>query len=241
MSISYNKLKMFFVMILAFVAINCVTLMAEEQALLDYVTVERVNFRTGPSTDDAIIVTIERGTAVKVSSYVENGWSTVVYNEKTGYIFSEYIVTKEAYEAAKVSSPNSEVELLDWWSEAKGVITIGADIKVYDVRSGLTYYIRSFSNGNHADVEPITKEDTAIMKKTYGGVWSWDARPVLVTINGRTLAAAINGMPHGGGVNGNNGMSGQVCLHFKNSTTHNGNRSYEKDLQAAVMEAWAAR
>jgi peptidoglycan hydrolase-like protein with peptidoglycan-binding domain len=131
------------------------------------------------------------------------------------------------------------VELLDW-ATAKGIFTVGAIATVYDVRSQISYHVKSFSNGNHADVEPVTKEDTQLLKQTYGGAWSWDPRPVWVTVNGRTMAASTNGMPHASGVNSDNGMDGQICIHFKGSSTHNGNQAYSQLHQDAVMEAWAA-
>ena len=131
------------------------------------------------------------------------------------------------------------VELLDW-SLVKTIFKVGLTASVYDVRSGLTYKVKSFSNGNHADVEPITADDTAIMLKTYGGAWKWDPRPVWVTVNGRTIAGSINGMPHGGDTNPNNNMAGQICIHFRGSTTHNGNLAFAQDHQDAVTEAWNA-
>jgi peptidoglycan hydrolase-like protein with peptidoglycan-binding domain len=133
----------------------------------------------------------------------------------------------------------SGVEYLEW-SKVRGIFSIGAKAEVYDVRSGITYYVKSFSNGKHADVEPITTDDTALLKKTFGGVWQWSPRPVWVTVNGRKLAGSINGMPHGGGVNNSNGMSGQVCIHFKGSSTHNGNAAFGQLHQTAALEAWNA-
>jgi peptidoglycan hydrolase-like protein with peptidoglycan-binding domain len=131
------------------------------------------------------------------------------------------------------------VELLEW-AAVKGIFTIGSTATVYDVRTQITYHVKSFSNGNHADVEPVTQDDTALLKQTYGGSWSWDPRPVWVTVNGRTIAASTNGMPHAGGVNSENGMDGQICIHFKGSSTHNGNAAYTKLHQDSVMEAWEA-
>jgi len=135
-------------------------------------------------------------------------------------------------------APNG-VELIDW-KDVINIIGIGRTAQVYDVRSGAVYNVKSFSNGRHADVEPVTVEDTETLKRTFGGTWSWTPRPVWVTVNGRTIAGAINGMPHGGGVNHNNGMDGQICLHFKGSATHNNNHSYTQTLQDAVNEAWVA-
>ncbi len=198
-----------------------------------YKTIDRVNFREEPSTGSPSMGILPAGTAVEVMEFNETGWGLVAYNDNLGYVFAEFVVPEEEYVEPAVPS----AELVEW-SEAKDIFTIGVAAEVYDVRSGLTYQVKSFSNGNHADVEPVTEQDTATMKQTYGGAWSWDTRPVIVTINGRSLAASINGMPHGGGVNGSNGMNGQVCIHFKGSTTHNGNRSHEADHQRCVMEAY---
>jgi len=230
---------------------------------LERFTLEKVRFRTGPSESADIMETLPAGTAIMELGRLDEGWSLVSYNGKTGYIFNEFIGTKEAYNnnsksSSSSSSPAREVsrsaanvtyneisasgiELVDWQSvKSKGLFPIGVNATVHDVWTGIKYNIRSFSNGNHADVEPVTTQDTENMKKTYGGQWSWDTRPVWVTINGRTYAASISGMPHGGGVISGNGMDGQVCLHFRGSLTHNGNRSHENEHQASVTAAWNA-
>jgi peptidoglycan hydrolase-like protein with peptidoglycan-binding domain len=147
------------------------------------------------------------------------------------------VVIKTVTTPVSVKPAANGVELLDW-SLVKTIFKVGLTASVYDVRSGLTYKVKSFSNGNHADVEPITADDTAIMLKTYGGVWKWDPRPVWVTVNGRTIAGSINGMPHGGDTNPYNNMAGQICIHFRGSTTHNGNLAFAQDHQDAVTEAW---
>ena len=143
--------------------------------------------------------------------------------------------------AKKIESqvaPNG-VELMNW-SDVKDILEIGMTVHVYDVKTGIKYNVKSFSNGKHADVEPVTPEDTENLKLAYGGTWSWDPHPVWVTFGGRTIAASINGMPHGGGVISENGMNGQICLHFYGGSTHNGNARYSRQLQDAVLEAWDA-
>lgn len=199
-----------------------------------YYTSANVNLRTFDSLDAEIIKVVSLGSEITVTEFNPEGWSQVLVNGETGFMKSEFI-TEEQY----IEQENGLVEHTPW-SEAKQIFTIGVPAKVYDVRTGLVYYVKSFSNGLHADVEPITTEDTAIMKRTFNGVWSWDVRPVWVTINGRTMAASINGMPHGGGVNSNNGMNGQVCIHFKGSTTHNGNKSFAALHQQVALEAYNA-
>ena len=54
--------------------------------------------------------------------------------------------------------------------------------------------------------------------------------------NGVTLAASINGMPHGGGSIADNNFEGHICIHFLNSRTH-GTDNVDPDHQNAVGEA----
>ena len=208
----------------------------KQQALAGtYYTLENVNLRSEATTESDVVQLIKFGNAVEVTEYYEEGWSRATVDDNSGFIKTEFLGTNDQLEKAKAARRPS-VEYTPW-SEAKNIMTIGTNALITDVYTGITYYVRSFSNGKHADVEPVTQEDTSKLKQTYGGAWSWTPRPVWVSINGRTMAASINGMPHGGGVISGNGMNGQVCLHFKGSSTHNGNRSATRDHQQAAEVA----
>jgi hypothetical protein len=138
------------------------------------------------------------------------------------------------------SDANYDVELLTWRA-VKDLIPTSEPIVVIDVRTGLSFNMKCVSKGRHADVEPLTREDTETIKEVFGGRWSWTPRPVWVIFDGRVFAASINGTPHGGSTISGNGMNGHLCMHFQGSRTHNGNSSHERDHQSAVMEAWNAR
>ena len=213
------------------IAASLTVVMLETTAFAAVATVN-VNLRVQPSTEAQIVSLVSGGKEVDVVDEVD-GWTRVTFNGQSGYIKSEYLKSQEEYK----KDIKSSVELISW-SEAKNVVEIGKVIEVYDILTGKKYNVKSFSNGNHADVETVTQEDTNIMKETFGGVWKWDPRPVWVTVNGRTIAASINGQPHGGGTNNSNGMNGQVCLHFKGSTTHNGNQSFTEWHQKELMRAY---
>jgi len=187
-------------------------------------TVGGVNLRAGPSTETDILTVLNSGTRVEVLNNNPNGWSSVRINERSGYIRSDFL-----------SVSSGHVELLSW-SEARNLIRTGTDIPVTDVRTGRTFTVRAFSLGGHADVEPVTQRDTDTIFDIRGGTWSWSARPVWVTIGGRTVAASINGMPHGGSTISGNGMNGHLCLHFHGTVTNN--QRYQADLRSAVMEAY---
>lgn len=131
----------------------------------------------------------------------------------------------------------SRVELVHW-HEVRNFLPIGETIQIHDILSGLTYNVQSLSNGAHADVEPVTANDTAIMLMSLGGEWSWTPRPVWVVIGDRIIAASINGFPHDIYTIPDNNMDGHVCLHFYGSTTHNNNLAFAQLHQDALIEAY---
>jgi LysM repeat protein len=111
-------------------------------------------------------------------------------------------------------------ELLDWWSEAQYVWPIGTDAKITDFYTGVSWNARRTVGANHADVEPLAVHDANTMKSVWGGSWSWAARPVLVEVKGRKIAASASAMPHDVEYIKNNGFSGHFDVHFYNSTRH---------------------
>jgi len=202
-----------------------------------YRTTDNVNFRTGPTTESEIIRTLRAGTAVDMVEHDPGGWSSVKVDGISGYIKSDYLSAGGSAGRSSGAGSGGAVELLDW-SAAKDVVPKGELLKIIDVRTGETFNLKCFSKGGHADVEPPTKEDTDTIYRTRNGVWSWDARPVWVIIGDRTLAASLNGQPHAGSTISNNGMNGHLCLHFNGTVTNS--KSYQKDLNNAVIEAWNA-
>ncbi len=122
------------------------------------------------------------------------------------------------------------------WSEAKNIYNVGDTATVTDVSSGLSFTVQRYGGSLHADSEPSTAEDTAVLNQIYGGSWSWESRPIIVSINEQDIAAAMNGMPHGGQNIRDNNFSGHFCIHFKNSRNHNTNR-INSHHQASVEEA----
>lgn len=133
-------------------------------------------------------------------------------------------------------------ELLDWWKSARYIFPIGSVAEVTDLYTGKTFKVKRTMGTNHADCEALTREDTRIIASIWGG-FSWDTRPVIVSVNGRRIAASMSSLPHAGvdsapafkvvnnrsqgygrgenlDVVKNNGMNGHFDIHFLNSTTH---------------------
>ena len=194
-----------------------------------YITTDRVNFRSDPSTDNPRIMLVQAGRQVEVLDFLDGEWFRVEFDGIVGYMASQFL--REMPAPGEVGT----VELIEW-SVVRNIIPQNVPLTVVDTRTGLTWQMISFSHGNHADVWPATSDDTEIMRQAFGG-WTWTPRPIVLIVGDRTFAASMNGMPHGGG-SGTNGFNGHVCMHFVGSRTHNGNRSHERDHQNAIQEAY---
>lgn len=138
------------------------------------------------------------------------------------------------------SSSGKSPEIIGWFNGGKELIPRGAKFTIKDVRTGNTFQVQRLHGQNHLDAEPLTTDDTAVMKKVFGGEWTWNRRPILISYNGRIIAASMNGMPHGDYNITDNGFQGQFCIHFRDSMTH-GSLQVDPDHQACVDEAARAR
>ena len=143
----------------------------------------------------------------------------------------------------KTTTNNSKYgEYLEWFKDVENFLPRGADFKVIDFYTGKSYMMRRTIGSYHADVEPLTLNDTNIMKSIWGGV-SWTRRPSIIEYNGKRIAGSMSFMPHAGsekekggaqvswrsgdygpGINFDyvkgNGVDGHVDLHFKGSKRH---------------------
>ncbi len=147
--------------------------------------------------------------------------------------------SKKTTTKASATQKVGGVELADWYSVVESAFPRGGTGTVTDVATGISFNVKRQGGYNHADIEPLTAEDTAKMKKAYGGSWSWARRAAVLTVNGRSFAASMNGMPHGADTVPYNNMQGQTCLHFLNSKTH-GSGKVDAAHQAAVKQAYNA-
>ncbi|MEW6447240.1 MAG: LysM peptidoglycan-binding domain-containing protein [Bacillota bacterium] len=126
-------------------------------------------------------------------------------------------------------------ELLTWpW--ARWVFNVGSVATVTDWLTKKQFKIYHMGGSNHADCEPLTAADTAVMYDVFGHKWSWEARPILVTVGDRTFAASMYGQPHGPETIYDNNFDGQFCLYFYNSKSHNTN-DVKWYHQANVLQA----
>ncbi|MCT8137790.1 LysM peptidoglycan-binding domain-containing protein [Anaerobacillus sp. CMMVII] len=130
-------------------------------------------------------------------------------------------------------------ELLDWWTEAQYVFSIGKTAKITDLATGQSFYIKRTIGANHADAETVSINDTNIAKSIWGG-FSWTPRAVICEVDGRRLAASMSFMPHDIQYITNNGITGHFDVYFSNSTRHVDGKA-DNSHQAQVERAAGLR
>jgi len=127
-------------------------------------------------------------------------------------------------------------ELRDWFSYVDKRFEAGDVITVYAIDSGITFQVKRLGGSKHADVEPLTADDSLKFQAAHGGTFNWARMAVIVEIDGELIAASMNGQPHGVSTISDNNFNGHCCMHFLNSRTH-GTNSVCSDHQAMVMRA----
>ena len=117
---------------------------------------------------------------------------------ESSYIYTGMKLTIPVHHVPVKYAPSGYGELLEWFSEAQYVIPINTDFTIVDLATGKSFNARRTVGSGHADCEPLTAADTAVMKEIWGGSFNWNKRSVLVKYNGRTIAASAAGMLHAG-------------------------------------------
>lgn len=131
---------------------------------------------------------------------------------------------------AKNNTKRDQINMLKW-EEVNEILPRYSKFTVVDFETGMKFRVQRRAGSNHADVQPLTSKDTAIMKEIYKGKWSWKRRAIIVISEDGKIAASMHGMPHGGGALKNN-FPGHFCIHFYGSTTH---RTNFMDLSHKLM------
>ena len=178
---------------------------------------------------------------------------------ESSYVKPGAVLTIPVHHIPVKSAPAGYGELLDWWSEVQYVVPIGAVFTVTDLATGKSFKAKRTVGSNHADCETMTAADTAKLKEIWGGSFSWNKRAVIITYNGRKIAASAAGMFHAGnewaeagvwtdwrsdnygpGINYDyvkgNDASGHFDIHFYNSTKHN-TGTVDTAHQANILKA----
>lgn len=179
-------------------------------------------------------VEVRHGQAVSLYRMREDG---VLIEEGSGRAIALPASIRWQWRAAANRLRERHYGELIGWDIARERVPLKSSFTVIDLETGLSFRVQRRAGRHHADVQPLTRQDTAVMKRIYGGAWSWKRRAIVVMAEGRPIAASMHGMPHGGDGIPGNGFSGHFCIHFLGSATH---RSSHADLAHQLMVYKAA-
>lgn len=148
--------------------------------------------------------------------------------------------------AAPVLSSGSvsaaSVRYANWYTEIRAKVRQYPNVTVYDFTTGISWRLNIFSNGAHADAEPLTAADTANMNRAFGGVTTWTPKAVWVVLSdGTVYMASTHNTPHSPSHISDNNFNGHLCVHFPRTEAQvEAIGSYATSHQKAIDLGWAA-
>jgi hypothetical protein len=179
---------------------------------------------------------IELISSADATTYRWNGNGTITAESGAGKSYRMPKAMAEQLAAVIRTLQTSHYGKAADWNTANRLMPKGAVLEITDLETGLTFRGQRRAGSSHADVQPVTKADTAIMKTIYGGEWSWNRRAVLVRSPEGLVGASMHGMPHGGDGIPDNEFSGHFCIHYQGSVTHGSGHS-DPAHQAMIYKA----
>jgi peptidoglycan hydrolase-like protein with peptidoglycan-binding domain len=178
------------------------------------------------------------GVAGAITQQVLYSGSAVKYDSSAD---TNVIITDDT---GKASGPStSAVKCLYWFTEVKPNIKSGQNITIFDPATDLQWTLRLYSLGHHADSEPLTATDTAIMYKAFGYTNTWTPKPVYVKLpSGTWTLATMHNVPHLNGSIKNNNFDGHLCVHFLRTLAEcaANDPDYGITNQNAIRRRWKA-
>ncbi|WP_214481033.1 hypothetical protein [Bacillus sp. SM2101] len=183
-----------------------------------------------PLTDTFVVI---KSNGVNQKFYVNSNWQLYNIKQQKKWNIPSKLVSqlKDIQQKLKAQHYGTIIP----WEQVNEIIPKYSTFKIIDIETGLSFNGQRRAGSKHADVQPITKEDTKIMKQIFNGKWSWNRRAIIIMADHQKIAASMHGMPHGSGAL-INGFPGHFCIHFKSSTTHS-SRSEDFSHQLMVRKA----
>ncbi len=126
------------------------------------------------------------------------------------------------------------------WSEVKELLVPGTAYSVFDYNTGVTFSMYFVSGEQHAEMECTDAYNAETYRNAFGGEYNFSKRPVVVTIEGRDIAASLSGWPHGEDHYSGNDMDGHACLYFDGSLSHVGDLPDAEHMELVYTAAGRA-
>ncbi len=191
-------------------------------------------------THDAVVAFQQRNGLV-ISGIADALTQQVLYGS-SAKDSSTPVTELEADAGMAVGPAVSQVQLLHWFDDIKPTIKSGQTVVIFDPATSLSWNIKLYSLGRHADSQPATWRDTQIMNRSFGA-GSWTCHPVYVQLpDGRWTLASMHNRPHLYGSITANGFGGHLCIHFLRDMDEckKNDPNYGVTNQNTIRNAWKA-
>lgn len=146
-------------------------------------------------------------------------------------------------DAGVIAGPTlSEMQLLHWQNEIKPNVKSGQTFLIFDPNTNISWNLKFYSLGRHADSQPASWRDTQLMNRSFGTT-SWTIHPVYVLLpTGQWTIATMHNMPHLYGSINDNGFGGHLCVHFLRdmAEAQRNDPNYGVNNQKSLRNAWKA-
>ncbi|GAB4264308.1 hypothetical protein [Thermincola ferriacetica] len=83
------------------------------------------------------------------------------------------------------------------WPTVKQSFLINKTVMIRDLDSGIKIWVTRRGGYNLARIAPVNQVNKSLLKKIFGGKWSWKRRAVVVYLENKKIAACLAGMPQG--------------------------------------------
>ena len=127
-----------------------------------------------------------------------------------------------------------------WYSTVRNECRKYPYCTLFDPESGISWQVHMFSYGKHAEIEPLTANDTEKMYKAVG-YQTWNPKVVWVIFaDGTIRIATTHSVPHEVQHIKDNNFAGHSCLHFPRTMAQvTAIGPYATKHQSTVDKAWA--
>lgn len=136
---------------------------ASESIRIGTVTGNDINVRSGPSTGDDKLGTVNEGESVTILGE-ESGWYKIEYDEGIGYVYSDYITVSDGDVADKSDSEDSTEAptIIDEWAdtqeETSGFV-LGDELKTVGIIAGVVVLMLLIITGTVVSIRHMDDDD----------------------------------------------------------------------------------
>ncbi len=134
-------------------------------------------------------------------------------------------------------------ELLPWVMVDE-LVTAGNKAEIQDLYTGNNYFVVRTGGSNHMHVSFASEEDRSVFLKCFGGQFTWEKRPAVLSFGGKDIACSVFGYPNGTSNSSKTELKGDICIYFYESTTDFGKISdaeHDANILLASMEQGAVK